>query len=370
MKSLYEQVYESLKKEILSAKYQVGDQVPSENELSEIFNVSRITSKKALEKLMKEGYVYRQRGRGTFVAEWQVANQVRDVESRKPVIGLIMTTFDDNFGNTLVSSLEEASDDKCFLILKRSLGIPEREEKIIQELLDFGVSGLIVCPAQAQHYTSEILKMVVNQFPLVLIDRAFKGVAAAAVSTDNVEAAIKGINYLIDHGHEHIGVLMSNNYVTTTLEDRLLGIVNAFSENQLVVNRELWFSDIKSTSPIPEVPRKEDIEKIKKYIQKNPKITALFALEYQIASLAKVAVDELGLSVPNDISIICFDSPPINDHEWRFTHLKQDEGKIGRLALERLMDMYYGKFNTDSQLVPATLIEGSTTRTIRTKSFL
>ncbi|MTW87664.1 GntR family transcriptional regulator [Virgibacillus dakarensis] len=370
MKSLYEQVYESLKQEILSSKYKVGEQVPSEKELSEAFQVSRITSKKALERLTKEGYVYRQQGRGTFVAEFQATNHGEPNNSKKPLFGLVMTTFDDSFGSALLASLVEESQDKCFLILRQSLGIPEREEKIIQELIDYGVSGLIVSPAQAQHYSSEILKMVVNQFPLVLIDRSFEGVATAAVSTDNVEAAIKGTNYLIDQGHQHIGVLMPSNYETTTIEDRLVGIMDAFVERHLIVNRELWFSDIRSTSPIPQANKEEDIEKIKKHIQRNPKITALFALEYQIASLAKAAIEELGLNIPKDIAIICFDSPPMRDQGWSFTHFKQDEVEMGRLALERLMQMYRGKFNTDRQLVPAALVEGCTTIPIIDKSYL
>lgn len=360
MKLLYEQVYDSLKQDILSEKYRVGDRIPSEKELSDTFGVSRITSKKALEKLRKEGYVYSQRGKGTFVAEFKT-NGSKSAVTERPLFGLVMTSYGDSFGNTLLASLEKAADEKCYLILKLSFGSPEREEKIIKELIDYGVSGLIVYPAQARHYSSEILKMVVNKFPLVLIDRAYKGISAAAFSTDNAAAAQEGTDYLINLGHEDIGVLMPSNYETTTIEDRLSGIVASFAEEKLIVNRKLWCSDLKSTLPTPQATKREDIEVIKKYLQKNPEITAIFALEYTIGLLAKMAIEELGLHVPNDISIICFDSPPVSYHGWNFTHLEQNEAEVGRLAVDRLMEMYRGNFDTSNKLIPATLKEGSTT---------
>lgn len=366
MKALYEQVYESLKQEIISAKYNIGDQVPSEKELSESFQVSRITSKKALEKLMNEGYVYRQRGKGTFVANF-TNKPLQQSKYKKPLFGLVVTKWDDSYGSGLVLTMEGAANDKCMIITKSSFGIPEQEDKIVKELLDFGVDGLIIFPAQAEHYSSEILKMVVDKFPLVLIDRSFKGIAATSVSTDNRTAAKMGIDYLFELGHEQVGVLMPAAYETTTIEDRLDGIVNAFAEKNVVVNRELWCSDIKSTLPTPQAARAKDIEAIKDHIKKYPQMTALFALEYNIALLAKKAVEQLGLRVPQDISIICFDSPPWSELQWNFTHLKQNEEELGRLSIKRMLDMYQGESEIKQDRIPASLRIGQTTAPIQTR---
>ncbi|MFD2922999.1 GntR family transcriptional regulator [Halobacillus naozhouensis] len=363
MKSLYEQVYESLKNEIISSKYKVGDRVPSETNLSEMFQVSRITSKKALEKLRNEGYVYRQRGKGTFVASFQTSHKgTPHRNTDKPLFGLIVTNFNDSYGSKLITSIEKASTDQCMVILKCSLGDAEREEKLVKELLDFGVDGLIVFPAQAEHYSSEILKMVVDKFPLVLIDRSFKGVAATSVSTENEEAAKTGAHYLLDLGHEHIGVLIPENFETTTIEDRLNGIVNAFAEKKGIVNRDLWCSDIKSTLPTPLATKEEDIKVITQHLKNNPHITALFALEYNIAVLAKIAIQQLGFRVPEDISIICFDSPEWNDLQMDFTHLKQNEQELGQLAVKRLLDMHNGEFTIKKDRISAKLITGSSTQ--------
>lgn len=52
---------------INNGEYKVGDRIPSENELSVMFNVSRITSNKALSELEVMGIVERVRGKGTYV---------------------------------------------------------------------------------------------------------------------------------------------------------------------------------------------------------------------------------------------------------------------------------------------------------------
>jgi len=65
---LYQQLYEILQSEILGGKWSAGDRFPPESELIESCGVSRITVRKVLDMLVKEGLVYRQQGRGTFVA--------------------------------------------------------------------------------------------------------------------------------------------------------------------------------------------------------------------------------------------------------------------------------------------------------------
>lgn len=64
---LYHQIKEMFKAKIESGKYKTGDRIPSENELSDILDVSKPTIRKAIEELANEGYVRRSRGRGTFV---------------------------------------------------------------------------------------------------------------------------------------------------------------------------------------------------------------------------------------------------------------------------------------------------------------
>ncbi len=65
---LYSQLYEILRGNISSGKWRPGDTIPSESELIECYQVSRTTVRQVLDMLAGEGLIFRQQGRGTFVA--------------------------------------------------------------------------------------------------------------------------------------------------------------------------------------------------------------------------------------------------------------------------------------------------------------
>lgn len=66
-------VKETLKKEILEGAYAENTKIPSEKDLCIRFDVSRITVRKAIQELVKEGCLYTQQGKGTYVAEYDRA---------------------------------------------------------------------------------------------------------------------------------------------------------------------------------------------------------------------------------------------------------------------------------------------------------
>jgi GntR family transcriptional regulator len=66
---LYHQLYEVLHDKIVNNAWQPGDLIPAEFELTDKYRVSRITVRRVLDMLAKEGLIKRERGRGTFVAE-------------------------------------------------------------------------------------------------------------------------------------------------------------------------------------------------------------------------------------------------------------------------------------------------------------
>lgn len=66
---LYIMVKDSLKRDIENHKYDVGDKLPSENELCEIYNVGKSTVRKALNILVNEGFIYSVNRTGYFVNE-------------------------------------------------------------------------------------------------------------------------------------------------------------------------------------------------------------------------------------------------------------------------------------------------------------
>lgn len=65
---LYSQLSQHIENSILSGEFKEGDALPSERELASISNLSRVTVRKAVEKLVKDGLVIRRQGSGTSVA--------------------------------------------------------------------------------------------------------------------------------------------------------------------------------------------------------------------------------------------------------------------------------------------------------------
>ena len=71
---LYLQLTAQLIHMIDEGELKPGDKIASERELSEILKVSRITSRLAIQELLKNGLIYREQGRGTFIAESKMRN--------------------------------------------------------------------------------------------------------------------------------------------------------------------------------------------------------------------------------------------------------------------------------------------------------
>ena len=66
----YLKIAELIKRKILNHIYNPNDSLPSENSLCEEYSVSRMTIRKSIETLIKEGYLYSSPGKGTFVKEY------------------------------------------------------------------------------------------------------------------------------------------------------------------------------------------------------------------------------------------------------------------------------------------------------------
>ncbi len=66
---LYHQLYEILRGYIIRGEWPPGSMIPPESELCHSYEVSQITARQALDNLVSDGLIYRQRGRGSFVAQ-------------------------------------------------------------------------------------------------------------------------------------------------------------------------------------------------------------------------------------------------------------------------------------------------------------
>ena len=78
---LYRQLMQKLRADMAAGVYPVHSRIPSEQELCEAYAVSRVTVRKALAELTREGLLKRQQGKGTFVCAPRLRGDLRDVNS-------------------------------------------------------------------------------------------------------------------------------------------------------------------------------------------------------------------------------------------------------------------------------------------------
>lgn len=370
---LYEQLYTFVLDEIKQGRLRSGDPVPSEKDLAAQFNVSRITSKKALEKLAQEHLIERQRGRGSFVAPHlpdlltTTAPQQRSTTRKgaaEPLIGLIVPDFDGSYGLDLVRAVEQrASAQQCHLLLKQTYGQIEQEQRAIQSLLQLGVDGLIVLPVHGEYYNGDIVRLVLDRFPLVLVDRYLKGIAACSVATDNFRAAQTLTSYLLDRGHQHIAFLSPPAENTSAIEERLQGFQAAFTQHGAPLQPDYCFTNIYST--LPTMARDDVLEAdraaLRQLIDAHPQLTAFVACEHNIALMIAHVIHELGKRIPEDYSIVCFDAEQTTFEPSPFTHIQQDERAMGRTAVDLVLAQLHQEQVPLQTITGFTIIEGRST---------
>lgn len=360
---LYQQIYNDIIEDIKKGSYVPGDKLPSEKELADGYDVSRITSKKALKLLSDDGYIKRIPGKGSFVLD------EGEEKSKNPnyLVGLVIPDISESYGVDLLLSIEKhASKNNIFIVFKQSYGQQDIEEKAIDALLDLGVDGIIILPVHGEHYNPKILKLVLAGFPIVFIDRYLKGIPAPFVGTDNVLAANDAASHLIKLGHKNISIISPPVLNTSTIEDRIKGFMKSHTKNGLFADESIWLTNIMSTIPRVGMDRNisvsSDIEKIKNLLLKNPQITCLFIMEYYIALLAHESIKQIGKKVPDDISILCFDGPISIVGDYDFTHVQQNEEKMGVEAINLFIECISENTENKTILLSSELVMGKSTK--------
>lgn len=131
-KPLYQQLKDILVDAIDSEKWKANEKIPSENELSSIYGLSRMTVRSVLTDLVKEGLLYRVQGKGTFVAEKIVTVSPSYIGIREQLekMGYEVET-------RIVECQEERSSEtvaKSSIFYRESLYLRLREFVILREI--------------------------------------------------------------------------------------------------------------------------------------------------------------------------------------------------------------------------------------------
>lgn len=361
---LYQKLYDYVKETIESGQRKPGERVQSEKELAEQFGVSRITSKKALEKLYDDGLIDRIQGKGSFVAQVPPPAEARKVRREERavgsgLIGVLLPDLSESFGLNLLRSIDTACVESGFsMIFRLTHGDQRAEEAALQSLRAAGAQGVIILPVQGEFYNAELLRIVLDGFPVVLVDRYLRGISAPTVCSDNYHAAQRMVDYLLERGHQHIAFISPPAEHTSSLEERVRGFVERFAARGLALPPGYLLTDLTSTmaqsSGVEQV--RADRGRLVEFLRSNPQLTAIFACEYNLALLADRVLDEMHELAARPV-VVCFDSPQVRFGRARFSHIRQDEAAMGERALHVLAQVMRGESVPALNIVAVDLIE-------------
>ena len=121
---LYKQLMQKIRSDIAAGVYPVHSRIPSEQELCETYQVSRVTVRKALAELTQEGLLKRRQGKGTFVEIPRLCKDLKDVNSFHDACRMMNCTP----GTRVIhAQLTHATQED-----RRDLLLEETEEQVVE----------------------------------------------------------------------------------------------------------------------------------------------------------------------------------------------------------------------------------------------
>ncbi len=342
-KYLYRQLYESVLNDVQQGHYHPGDRIPSLDELSRNFGINRLTARKAIDQLKKEGWLYSVFAQGTYVAERLPgrAGLQRDARTLGLFSQVLVAGRIGPYHAELLAGLQQQAAERDYAVaLLNSRTVLEAGH-----LKDMNLSGLIFMGPMD---TGPVQAMVGQGPALVLLDINPPALFADTVAVDNQEGGRQAVAHLLELGHRHIAFVTGPQGDQSVVE-RLRGAALALKTQGLELSRELVFEgDYTRECVGPTLLR----------LLKADACTAIFFFNDEMATTGLSVLREMGRRVPEDISIIGFD-----DIEWaRTTHptlstIRVEKQALGRLAVQRLWArMEQPKAPPLRVLVPTSLV--------------
>lgn len=256
----------------------------------------------------------------------QVARSLRTRQTR--MIGLLIGDVENSFYSVIAKNVESVAKDAGYhVVLCNSDDDPTVEREYLELLDGMRVDALVVTPtAENVRYLARLIE---SGIVIVQVDRRVEGLAADAILVDNEAGAVSAVSYLIEAGHTSIGILTGELDVFTA-QQRLVGYERALREQRVPIRKEL----IKTGS----FHREHAIENATDLIRAEPAPTAIFAANNILAEGVLIALDQQGLRVPRDVSVVAFD-----DVEWMsmveppLSTVRQPVADMARSAAELLL---------------------------------
>jgi GntR family transcriptional regulator, arabinose operon transcriptional repressor len=313
--------------------YAANQKIPSEHELTQQFDVSRSTVRQALAELVKEGYIYKKPGSGSFFS-----GQRSPTEESPPshLIGVI-TALPSYIYPQIVQGINEIAYKRGYnIVLGTSHADWEKELACLDQLLERGIDGLILEPSDSIHHLREsgfFERLSELAVPVVLINWGLDVPNVSYVSVDDVEGGYRATNYLIEAGHRRIACLYPENIPG---QYRYQGYRNALKAAGIPPDSRLE----KSAS----VQNWNETGYIRKLMRDlldlgTERPSAVFCFNDHAALRTYATIREAGLKIPDDISLMGFDDYEMAAlAEVPLTTMVHPKVRLGKWAAEVLFE--------------------------------
>ena len=335
METKYQNLINYIQEQISDGQLGPGEKVPSENQLSEQFHISRQTVRKAIGTLEEDGLVQRIRGSGTYVS----FDRRKNLEQRNSIA--VVTTYVDSYiFPRILQGMQNTLFESGFSVqIYFTNNTLDREKSILKDLLKRDdVAGVIMEGTKSGLPNPNLdlyRHLMARKIPLLFFNTYYPELEAPHVSLNDAEAAYKAVRYLIDKGHQKIGAILK-------LDDgqgrqRYLGYLKAMEEAGLTVtdSRMVWID----TDESKQLGYCRD-----RILNRVEECTALLAYNDQIAFQLIRMLTERNIRVPEDVSVISIDDSDLARHsEVPITSLPHPKENLGKKAAETLLQMIAGR---------------------------
>jgi DNA-binding LacI/PurR family transcriptional regulator len=361
---MYQVMIDDLKTKIRSGQYPKGWPLPNQQELAKLYNASEITSRRALTELVNEGYVYRVRGKGTFV---RGSEGEEEEESPLPVRHIFFVYHNlsvDSLNHRYWGDMLEAMREVCeengvefyLWAVDERYRLPEKP----------GAAYVLVTPPYSfdqkslEAWRDEGKRLVTVQF-------YYPHLSVPYVVADNLTGGYLATQHLLSLGHRRTGIILTGKSVVDLNQEfslRLQGYRLALQQHQIPFDPELV-----CVMDGPSENAEMGYEGFKELLGRSggEPPTAIFVTSDLKALGALKAAQDMGLDVPGDVSLIGYDDLRISAYTYpHLTTINQNTAQIGRRAIEILLHELPrspGELVKD-EIVPKLVARG-TTRALR-----
>jgi GntR family transcriptional regulator, arabinose operon transcriptional repressor len=351
IKMKYMTIYDHYKTLITNEVLKPGEKLPTEKEIGESFNVSRITITKALNMLSGEGYIYRIQGGGTYVKESDPLINDNKVE----FISLITSFKPKGREIELIQGIENHLQQAGYLLsVNNSNDDPDIEKQLVLNMKN-KAKGIILYTARSNRNIDVFYDLFKEQYPIIYVDKYPFNVPCSYVVSDNYDGGYKIGKLLTEKGHSRIALIFHEITDFTSELGRFDGFMKAIGDNNIPMG------NIKLI-PIRGSEMNQNIQRLLKQLlnekDDSQRITAVFACNDVVAYSLINYINDNNFTLPANFIIAGFDDIYDKPQNIPFITVHQNLYNIGETAAKLVLGQINREtFFNEHHVIPVELVE-------------